>query len=331
MSFTRVNVGGWAFGAIFTSAQANQLDTNVSNALDKSVAGDTLAGVIVFNGSTGQIQANQANAIVATAAQGIASTVASGIVPTVAFGIASPVADGISATTTAGITSSSAGGIVSRIAGGIQGGVAGGIRPGLAAGIDADVAGGITSAVAGGITSGVTGGLVLSGGTSDYVTFSTIRSRDLARMCIPYGGLRSGWTVATNTLNGPATAAEQVLELDVHNGSTLTNVAIFILPAPISSLTSFVFPQLSIQRVNVNSGLGTVAVLGTASASAGSVAAWNATTSWSVPCSANNVIDTAQYAYFMVLTDANGSAAVASNEYIGTVSTFANIANMQFQ
>lgn len=51
MSFTRVNPSGWAVGDLFTSAQANQLDSNVSNSLDKSSAGDTLKGpVIILSG-----------------------------------------------------------------------------------------------------------------------------------------------------------------------------------------------------------------------------------------------------------------------------------------
>ena len=53
MSFSRVGpVGGWSLGAKLTSAQANQLDYDHSIALDKSVAGDTLSGVVTMaNGS----------------------------------------------------------------------------------------------------------------------------------------------------------------------------------------------------------------------------------------------------------------------------------------
>lgn len=46
MSFVRVKPGGWADNETLTSAQQNQLDINVSLALDKT--GDTLTGIVVL-------------------------------------------------------------------------------------------------------------------------------------------------------------------------------------------------------------------------------------------------------------------------------------------
>lgn len=46
MSFNRVNPGGWSPGAKLTSVQQNQLDYDHTLALDKSLAGDTIAGVV---------------------------------------------------------------------------------------------------------------------------------------------------------------------------------------------------------------------------------------------------------------------------------------------
>ena len=40
MTFSRVNAGGWASGAEVTTTQFTALDTDLSNALDKSAAGD---------------------------------------------------------------------------------------------------------------------------------------------------------------------------------------------------------------------------------------------------------------------------------------------------
>lgn len=48
MTFARINGGGWAANASLTSAQANALDIDHANALDKTVAGDTIAGVVIL-------------------------------------------------------------------------------------------------------------------------------------------------------------------------------------------------------------------------------------------------------------------------------------------
>ena len=47
MTFSRVNAGGWASGAEVTTTQFTALDTDLSNALDKSAAGDGVFGPIV--------------------------------------------------------------------------------------------------------------------------------------------------------------------------------------------------------------------------------------------------------------------------------------------
>lgn len=51
MAFTRINGGSWAVGDKLTSAQANSLDVDHANAVDKTVAGDTLSGVLVTAGA----------------------------------------------------------------------------------------------------------------------------------------------------------------------------------------------------------------------------------------------------------------------------------------
>lgn len=94
MSFTRVNPGGWAVGASFTSAQANQIDTNVSNSLDKTVAGDTLSGVVTM-AATAQIN-------VASAGARVQASVASGILAAVVGGMNSGTTSGFALTGGAG-------------------------------------------------------------------------------------------------------------------------------------------------------------------------------------------------------------------------------------
>jgi hypothetical protein len=51
MSFTRANPSGWSNGQVLTATQANDIDTNVSHALDKRTTGgqiDTRTGVVRY-------------------------------------------------------------------------------------------------------------------------------------------------------------------------------------------------------------------------------------------------------------------------------------------
>lgn len=72
MSFNRVNSSGWASGDVLTSAQANALDVDHANALDKTSAGDTLSGVVTTSGA-GSIHAATSGGVQATVAGGITS------------------------------------------------------------------------------------------------------------------------------------------------------------------------------------------------------------------------------------------------------------------
>lgn len=50
MTTPRVKPAGWGVGEKLTSAQADQLDINITNSLDKTSAGDTLSGVVTLSG-----------------------------------------------------------------------------------------------------------------------------------------------------------------------------------------------------------------------------------------------------------------------------------------
>jgi hypothetical protein len=98
MAFVRVNPSGWAFGAKLTSAQQNQLDIDHANSLDKTVAGDQLAGTVGM-GAGAAILVNTAGAkIVSSVTNGIQSNVANGLVGGAAGAIASGVSGGIALT-----------------------------------------------------------------------------------------------------------------------------------------------------------------------------------------------------------------------------------------
>ena len=78
MTFSRVNPPGWGTGAIFQSSQLNQLDIDHANALDKSAAGDTLAGVITM-ASGSEIVVGSGAVIAGNATAGISGAVANAI------------------------------------------------------------------------------------------------------------------------------------------------------------------------------------------------------------------------------------------------------------
>lgn len=86
MSFVRVKPSGYALGDQVTSPEFNQLDTDHTNALDKTSAGDTLSGVIqvasggqLFLNHGGQVFANAAGAVIAATSGAIVSGAIGGI------------------------------------------------------------------------------------------------------------------------------------------------------------------------------------------------------------------------------------------------------------
>jgi hypothetical protein len=70
-------IGPWAVGDNVTSAQMNAVAINLSNALDKTTAGDTLSGVVNIAAS-GQIAANFAAGVQSNAPAAIRTNVGSG-------------------------------------------------------------------------------------------------------------------------------------------------------------------------------------------------------------------------------------------------------------
>ncbi len=357
--FSLINT--WASGDLFTSAQANNIATTLVKALDKSISGDTLSGVVTI-ASTGSLVANLPNgfvvngmggfaappagAVQATQPGAIQSTTAGGISPGVAGGISDGgIAGGIVATVTGGITST--------VGGGITPGVAGGIQCNIANGLVSTVAGGVASVIAGGIRSNVAGGITMSGGSSDYVTYTTTRTKT---MVVRFGlrdPLGSGWSLSgglNDYLLGPATGAPTSSTLNdylldgLRNGAQLTSVKIRLqVTGPHSGVPS-VPPNINISRVATApggapvsqslfstgtqsfwpaTGLGGMAMPGSGNAwDAGSAiqeVAWNP--------DQNQTIDLSTYRYVLTLIDENGAASVSGNGYLEVVLVQTQIAN----
>ena len=254
--FSRVNPGGFGLGAKFTSTQANQLDIDHANALDKTVAGDTLSGFINITPGTGGIGAGLGGAVGVSTGNGIILSWNNGY-PLLTVGCTEGVIASQNAAITSlvskGILSTTVNGIAPFVAGGIgDGGIAGGIAATVARGIsDGGVGGGIAPSVIGGITDGGisqgiaitashglatsgSGSIQLAAGASDWIRYASTRTVTKNIPLSPpgfSGALGTGWTscvFATGpTLVGGATGNNVLIPLNSLfdgsvNGAVLT-------------------------------------------------------------------------------------------------------------
>ena len=281
MSFSRANSGGWAVGDKLTSAQANILDTDHANSLDKTVAGDTISGTVQL-ASTGQINSHLGQ-IVGAASQGITASVASGI------------------------------------------------------------------------ASGVVGGIQLSGGSTDWPTFSATRSRTLclpsdifwtAQALTPQGTTATCNATSSASANvgpngGMVTAVANVGSSQVwsylfplrflHNGATLSSATIYLLPVSHAALP-VTMPAFAIYRFNVATQTRTALASGSGYAvdPTALVANYNVLHNWTFTANQNNVIDTSQFQYFLYVWDEGGTNALGGSWYSGFEITYSAIPNMAF-
>jgi hypothetical protein len=357
VAFSLINV--WAVGDVLTSAQMNSVAVDLTKALDKSISGDTLSGVITM-ANTASIQASNAANIVATAADAIAANAASGIVSNVAGGINGGVLRGIIAGVFGGITGDVAGGIQASVAGGIQdGGVAGGIQatvaggivstvafgiePGVAAGIRSNISGGIFISIAAGLSTGVANGINLGGGATDTITYSTGHTYSRFQPAITDSGA-SGWLKADNSgiLIGPATTQQIGIPLPhllngAQNGATLTAITIVMAVLGAHTGVPATMPSIALVRYDSAGGapLGTGDSLFSSSPkfvpTPGSAAAWvdsGNIQQFSFTPDQNNVIDLTRYRYVVLLIDEHGANAVSGNNYYGFITGESAIMNM---
>ena len=344
MSFSKVGpVGGWSMGAKLTSAAMNQLDADHALALDKSVAGDTLSGVVLM-ASTAQIAASNADNIIATAAGAITTGATGGIKSIVVAGITTTHAGGIAPQVAAGITDGGiATGIQATIADGIDAGVAKGIQSNVADGISGNVLGAIQADAAGALRSAVVGGIQLAGGATDWPTFSATRLRTNTLRVLSPRALASGWAVASfacQALVGPATSAVQYVPLDfLHDGATLQAIFFtFLVPNSHSSLPVNL-PQFGVFKFDngiFSGNFQTAVSLGPTtyqSPAPVSGSAWyngGLNQSFEYVCSAGEVIVASEFTYCLAIVDENSTNSIAGNLYLGVQPAYTGIGGMAF-
>jgi hypothetical protein len=301
MSFSRVGPpGGWSVGAVFTSAEANALDVDHANALDKTAAGDTLLGPVTV--TTGTII--------------LAGTPT--LTCTVNGALQSPHVGGIQATVAGGIEATVAGGIQSTVAGGIQGGVVAGIQSGVAGGIQ----------LSGGANDWET--------FSATRSRSVVQPMLVFQYTTGWGS--GGSAGVLSALSGPATTQVIAIPIWPHNGATIASITMFLGVVNHTAVPA-VLPSMAVKRNTiVNNGTYNPVDLSTTANQAfptpASGAAWtdsNAQQSWTYTANQNNVVDRTQYNYWIQLTDENGSNSVAGNQYWGFIINYTGIADMRFQ
>ena len=270
MSFTRANPGGWSTGALFTAAQANQMDSNQSNALDKTLSGDTLYGSVSMS-SFGAILVNTSGAQ-----------------------------------------------------------------------INSSVSAGLVSSVAGGFMSTAVGGFQLAGGPTDWPTFSASRSRSQVWPLLPVASLAGAWTASSTNpnLTGNASGTQQAFFMPgLHNGATLSTVTVYLSVAGPHAVSypanppSIVVVRYKMAGAVTSSPLSTSSSQGFTPWPPASGTAWDdggAIQALVFTCNENNVVDTTQYTYVLVLSDENGLHSVTGNVYVGVQYGYTAIPNMAF-
>jgi hypothetical protein len=286
MSFTRVNPGGWSVNAQLGSSQMNSLDIDHANALDKSTAGDQLAGVVTM-AATAAVRVNTAGAF-----------------------------------------------------------------------IRSEIAGGITSNIAAGIQSGIAGGIQLTGGASDWETFSATRSRTLTVPAQDVAGMSTAALTAGNTAgsftpyasSGPllnpnnggfqtqvvsASASAWTYYLPIrqlHNGATLASATLYMQGASGHSNLPAVMPAFGLFRFSSLTS-GSWNMMGSpfyVSDTTAVVATYKTVHSWTFTCTAANVIETTQYYYAVLIWDECSTNSAPANVYYGLTLSYTGIANMAF-
>lgn len=204
------------------------------------------------------------------------------------------------------------------------------------------IEGGISTPVSGGIRStAAAGGFELAGGANDWPSCNPSRNRGIFAPMI-YQVLQSGFNLSGTSLQGHATAQQQVILLPrMHTGATLSTVQLTfaVLDPHSAGVASLTMPSVRVQRQYAGIGVapGTFQDLSTTAIQSvptpGSGAAWNAgglQQPFIYICNQNNV-SSDLYAYTVTFTDETGTGAISgSNFFLGFVLGFTGITNMQF-
>lgn len=209
----------------------------------------------------------------------------------------------------------------------------------VAGGIQTSTPGGIQSYTGSGIQSQVAGGIVCNGGSTDYIALNPARTRTITYSTAQFLGLglATGWTLDNYWIQGPGNSGSGcTICLPIqHNGATLASVNVLIELNGAPRTVPGTLPTVSILATHTIAGGSTGSPLFLSSTHTQSIpssfyAGTTAIQVFTYTCDQNNVIDSSQYIYYMILTDEAGTSSVTLNNYIGFQLNYTNIINMQF-
>ena len=301
MSFTRANAGGWAVGDKLTSAQANALDIDHANALDKT--GDTVAGTI--NLGTGTLALNSTGTIT-VGATGAINANASGAV----------------------IKATASGALIQTLTGGrIQHGD--NDYPTLAGGHTGRTR--VLAQLWG--TNCVPFVSDTTGAQEAIWTVNTSVGQAVTNQPYVRGGVLT--TTVVSTSGAPYTYGCRIAKLV--NGATLSTVVLNFIPATTHSAvpTGTNLPEMTVYQTNCTTNASATLISAGGglvySSFAGTVGTWNSNAVQSITYTTtqNNVIDTSTYDYLVIFGDECGANAKVGTTIVSLVMTYTNILDLR--
>lgn len=299
MSFSRVNPGGWATGAIFTSTQANQIDIDHANAVDKTTLGDTISGLLGL-ASTAAIVAG-----ISAGAQGMSGAFVGG-----SLGI------GYAPGTTQ-----------PAFASGVTFGLITTVESGLALGGGATDWPTFASVPPGGAPVAATRGRLVAQSCSEV----------LGGMPAHWSLAQANGPAMENASD--SSGAGFYMRLISHQNAQLVNVDLFFAVGASHASVPATLPSMQVFRARANEGLGAPPTTDQLSSTPiqnfprpATAAAWYASGNLQLMnyvCDQNNVVDNTEYVYYVQIVDEQGSGMLFQNQYFSILANYV-VSDMRF-
>jgi hypothetical protein len=175
--------------------------------------------------------------------------------------------------------------------------------------------------------------------TNSWAVWTTPQSRTITQATQIGQALSGSWTTLVQGISSNAVGNQWVCCLDrLHNGATLNQVVVTFQVWETHSGVPANLPSLSVLRYN-NFNLDSAVALGipdpqSFSPTPGSGSAWydSQNTQFLVyDCVHNNVIDNSQYTYYVIITDESGTNSEPENNYGNITLSFNGIPNQSWQ
>lgn len=316
MAFTRVKPTGWARGETLSAAETNSLDTNMSNAVDKT-GGTTITGAVTWGSGSSATFASGS-----TLTQNAGSTWSLSGLTTVPTGATLTLASGSTLTCDATCT-----------------------WTGTSTWSGTQTMSGVltVSGANGKITTASSGRIEL--GDNDWpllVSGHAGRSRAVRTILSPAIGT---WVTFADVTWNPATpgltvatvgVAITVVILPLHNGATLGSLDVYFTPRTGTAAAPATTPSVAMYRRAVATGAGVGAQTALSGTPVQSYTAggdyWDGKVKiMTYTCTTNNVVDTSTYVYYLIITDESGANSAVGNKYHAVVANLNTITDMRFQ